>query len=157
MTFADRVYAALVQDVPLEDDVALLAIESVPLGPHLELTLRATPAVLVGLRRTLGRWLIRHGVAPEVRFDITVAVSEAAGNAIEHAYGPGEALFTVVGEYTPQEVRLKVGDSGEWRRSTRSGRGRGLEIMRQLMDSADVEQSQDGTTVTLVKRLGEAS
>ncbi|HEV7585918.1 MAG TPA: SpoIIE family protein phosphatase [Solirubrobacteraceae bacterium] len=154
LTFADRVYFSLIQDVPLEDDVALLAIESVPIGTRLELTLSATPSVLVGLRRTVARWLIRQGVPPDVRFDIVVAVSEAAGNAIEHAYGPGDASFTIEGEYSGEEVRVTVRDTGEWRRTTRSGRGRGLTIMRQLMDSTEVEHSESGTSITLAKRLG---
>jgi anti-sigma regulatory factor (Ser/Thr protein kinase) len=156
-TFADRVYFGLLQHVPLEDDVALLAIESVPLGGRLELSLSATPSVLVGLRRTIGRWLIRHRVAPNVRFDIAVAVSEAAGNAVEHAYRPGAAEFTVEGECSEDEVRVTVRDGGQWRRSTRSGRGRGLTIMRRLMDSAELEQGEGGTTVTLVKRLAGGS
>jgi anti-sigma regulatory factor (Ser/Thr protein kinase)/putative methionine-R-sulfoxide reductase with GAF domain len=157
LTFADRVYAGLVQDVALEDDVAMLAIESVPLGPRLELTLSAKPNVLVGMRRTIGRWLIRQGVAPQVRFDIAVAVSEAAGNAIEHAYAPGEAHFTVECERTEDEVRVTVRDTGTWRHATRSGRGRGLGIMRQLMDSAEVERGEGGTAITLVKRIADRS
>jgi serine phosphatase RsbU (regulator of sigma subunit)/anti-sigma regulatory factor (Ser/Thr protein kinase) len=157
LTFADSVHRRLVHDAALEDDVALLAIESVPLGPRLELTLSATPSVLLGLRRTVGRWLMRQGVEPQARFDITVAVSEAAGNAVEHAYGPGEASFTVEGERSGAELRITVRDGGQWRRSSRSGRGRGLTIMRELMDSAEVEQREDGTAVTLLKRISGTS
>jgi anti-sigma regulatory factor (Ser/Thr protein kinase) len=157
LTFADHVYARLIQDVALEDDVALLAIESVPLGSRLELNMEATPTVLVGLRRTIGRWLMRHGVASDARFDITVAVSEAAGNAIEHAYPPRYAAFTVECEWSEDEVRVTVRDTGQWRHATRTDRGRGLMIMRELMDSTEVEQGDDGTSVTLVKRLSGAS
>jgi anti-sigma regulatory factor (Ser/Thr protein kinase)/putative methionine-R-sulfoxide reductase with GAF domain len=156
LTFADHVYAGLVQHVALEDDVALLAIESVALGSHLELTLEAAPSVLVGLRRTLGRWLLRHGVRSETRFDVTVAVSEAAGNAIEHAYGLRDAVFTVECDCSQEEVRVTVRDTGRWRESTRSDRGRGLMIMRELMDSTEVRHGESGTAVTLVKRTSAA-
>jgi anti-sigma regulatory factor (Ser/Thr protein kinase) len=156
LTFADHVYAGLVQHVALEDDVALLAIESVALGSHLELTLEAAPSVLVGLRRTLGRWLLRHGVQSETRFDVTVAVSEAAGNAIEHAYGLRDAVFTVECDCSQEEVRVTVRDTGRWRESTRSDRGRGLMIMRELMDSTEVRHGESGTAVTLVKRTSAA-
>jgi serine phosphatase RsbU (regulator of sigma subunit)/anti-sigma regulatory factor (Ser/Thr protein kinase) len=154
-TFADHVYAGLIQDVALDDDVALLAIESVPLGSRLELTLEAVPSVLVGLRRTLGRWLVRRGLPQEARFDVIVAVSEAAGNAIEHAYGLRDAVFTVECECSEPEVRVTVRDTGRWRESTRSGRGggRGLMIMRGLMDSTEVQHGEEGTAVTLVKRF----
>jgi serine phosphatase RsbU (regulator of sigma subunit)/anti-sigma regulatory factor (Ser/Thr protein kinase) len=159
LTFADHVYADLVQHVALDDDVALLAIESVPLGSHLELTLEASRSALVGMRRTLGRWLVRHGVEPETRFDITVAVSEAAGNVIEHAYGLRDAVFTVECECSDGEVRVTVRDTGRWRGATRSdrGRGRGLMIMGELMDATEVRHGESGTAVTLVKRTSEAA
>jgi hypothetical protein len=84
-SFADRVYRALIDEAPLEDDVALLAIESMPLEDTLEMTLPARPNVLGGLRNTLGRWLQAAGADENELFDITVSASEAAANAIEHA------------------------------------------------------------------------
>lgn len=152
-TLADRIYEALARDTTLDDDVALLAIESVALGERMELSLDATPRSLAPMRRTLGRWLSRHGVAGEDRFAITMAVSEAAGNAIEHAYGPREARFGLTCQWLPGEVSVAVSDSGGWRGVTRSGRGRGLLIMRELMDGIDVDSGEDGTTVMLTKQL----
>jgi serine phosphatase RsbU (regulator of sigma subunit)/anti-sigma regulatory factor (Ser/Thr protein kinase) len=152
-TLADRVYESLARDTTLEDDVALLAIESVALGDRMELSLDATPRSLAPMRRALGRWLARHRVAGEDRFAITMAVSEAAGNAIEHAYGPREARFEVSCRWLPGEVCVAVSDSGGWRGATRRGRGRGLLIMRALMDGIDVDSGDGGTTVTLTKHL----
>ncbi len=159
LTLADHIYRELVHDpslegVPsLEDDIALLVIGSVPLGDSFELTLEAAPRVLAGLRRTIARWLTTHGVGPDERFDIAVAVSEAAGNAIEHAYGPHRAHFTVDCRWLDGEVRAVVRDSGRWRTPGSRGRGRGLEIMRELMDSVQIERGKEGTTITLVKRI----
>jgi serine phosphatase RsbU (regulator of sigma subunit)/anti-sigma regulatory factor (Ser/Thr protein kinase) len=156
-TFADRVYSRLVGDALLEDDVALLAIESPPLGARLELDLEATPRVLVGLRRAIGHWLTKHEISEGERFDIILAASEAAGNAIEHAYGPQDGTFTVEGRLSAGEVRVTVRDTGAWRDSTSPERGRGLLIMRELMDAVEVEQTDSGTTVTLIKRVSETS
>lgn len=155
--FADVVYGELVPDESLPDDVALLAVESIPLGETFEMTLLASPRVLAGMRRTIGRWLINHGVPTPERFDITVAASEAAGNAIEHAYGPHEAQFHISCSWSPGRVVVRVSDAGTWRApaSHRRGRGRGLMIMRELMDEVDVRQEHTGTTVTLIKGLPE--
>lgn len=155
VSVADGIYLDLVKDADFEDDLALLAIESVPLGPSFEVSLEASPAVLAGLRRTLGRWLIKHGVPADERFDITVATSEAAGNAVEHAYGLHDAHFRVSCNWTPQEVKVVVRDTGAWRESTSRdhSRGRGLMIMDKLMDTAEVRSGEGGTTVTLAKRL----
>ncbi len=155
-SLADRVYRALAGRIGLEDDVALLAIESIPLGSVVELTLDADPGVLVGLRRTLGRWLTGIGAGEDQLFDIALATSEAASNAIEHAYGARYATFDVRCERLHDEVRVTVHDDGRWRRPRSDGRGRGLKIMRGLMDLVEVDSNERGTTVTLVKRLDDA-
>jgi serine phosphatase RsbU (regulator of sigma subunit)/anti-sigma regulatory factor (Ser/Thr protein kinase) len=156
-SLADRVYRGLLDETTLEDDVALLAIESLPLERTIVLTLDANTRVLAGLRRTLGRWLADHELGEEDLFGLTLAASEAAGNAIEHAYGASEATFTVTCERDDSEVRVIVRDEGSWRESRPYGRGRGLGIMRALVDSAAVERTEQGTTVTLTKRLPKAA
>ena len=153
-SFADRIYRELVEDGgALEDDVALLAIESLTLGPEIEMTLEAEPSVLATLRRALGRWLMSEGVAEEQVFSITLAASEAAANAIEHAYGAQESTFTVSGVHDGDEVRIVISDEGRWRASRPYGRGRGLAIMRALVDDARIERRSDGTSVTLFKKV----
>jgi anti-sigma regulatory factor (Ser/Thr protein kinase)/putative methionine-R-sulfoxide reductase with GAF domain len=152
-SFADRVYRALVDQTPLEDDVALLAVEAVALDDTLEMTLPARPTVLGGLRNTLGRWLQAAGVNENELFDITLSASEAATNAIEHAYGAREASFTVRCEHDGQDVRVTVCDLGRWRTGRRQGGGRGLDIMRSLVDNVTIETDDAGTVVTMTKRL----
>jgi serine phosphatase RsbU (regulator of sigma subunit)/anti-sigma regulatory factor (Ser/Thr protein kinase) len=153
-SFADRVYRVLLDETPLEDDVALLAIETLPLEDALELALPARPNVLAGLRNTLGRWLRAAGANENEAFDVALSASEAATNAIEHAYGALEATFTVRCDRDGQQVTVTVGDSGRWRtaRAHRAG-GRGLEIMRSLVDSVTVDSGDKGTVVTMTKRL----
>ena len=153
-SLADGVYRALSGRMGLEDDVALLAIEAVPLGSVVELTLDADPGVLVGLRRTLGRWLAALGASEDQLFDIALATSEAASNAIEHAYGARHATFSVRCERVQDEVRVTVHDDGRWRHPRANGRGRGLKIMFGLMDVVDVDSNAEGTTVRLAKRIG---
>jgi anti-sigma regulatory factor (Ser/Thr protein kinase) len=152
-TLADGVYRALLDETPLEDDVALLAIESVPLGAELEMTLPARPNVLGGLRKTLGRWLQGAGANEDELFDLTLSASEAAANAIKHAYGGREATFSVRCEDQGRRVTIVVRDTGRWRTTSPSGGGRGLEIMRSLLDEVQVASDDEGTVVTMTKRL----
>ncbi len=158
---ADRVYnrlleKAMLDSATLEDDVALLAIESLPLGAQLDMTLDARPAVLAGLRRLVGRWLSDLGVAPDDLFSVTLAISEAAANAIEHAYGGHEGTFRVTCEQRRDDgaIVVTVSDHGRWRESRPYGRGRGLAIMRSLVDEVDVRRGDEtGTSVTLTKLI----
>jgi anti-sigma regulatory factor (Ser/Thr protein kinase) len=50
-------------------------------------------------------------------------------------------------------VVVTVADSGGWREKRDSDRGRGLDLIRALMDSVDVSPGSDGTVVTMRKRL----
>ncbi len=152
-SFADRVYRALLDDTPLEDDVALLAIETMALGAALEMTLPARPQALGGLRNALGRWLAVVGANESELFDVTLSTSEAATNAIEHAYGARDASFAVCCEHDSGEVTITVRDIGRWRTTRPRGGGRGLEIMRSLLDSVEIESGEEGTVVTMKKRL----
>ncbi|HEV3047551.1 MAG TPA: SpoIIE family protein phosphatase [Solirubrobacteraceae bacterium] len=152
-SFADRVYRVLLDETPLEDDMALLAIETQPLEDALDLTLHARPDVLAGLRGTLGRWLAAAGADEGELFDITLSTSEAAANAVEHAYGAREATFTVRCEHDGEVVRVIVADHGRWRALRPHGGGRGVEIMRSLMDSVAVDSNDDGTVVTMARKL----
>jgi anti-sigma regulatory factor (Ser/Thr protein kinase) len=134
---------------------------SSPLSQHgevLQLTLEAEPMVLAGLRHTVARWLAFHGIAEQDRFDITLATSEAAGNSIEHAYRAHKATLTVTceresaGEPDSAAVRICIRDNGRWRDGGPYGRGRGLAIMRALVDSVEIQRREQGTTVVLTKR-----
>lgn len=160
---ADRIYngmldEAILDSATLEDDVALLAIESLSLEGDLDMVLDTQPAVLTGMRRLLGRWLALAGASEEDVFAITLAVSEAAANAIEHAFGGSEASFRVHCELDRDriEVTASVIDTGRWRESRPYGRGRGMTIMRSLVDDVIVRTGEVGTTVKLRKRLGAA-
>lgn len=118
------------------------------------MTLPARPNVLGALRNALGRWLTAAGANENELFDITLSASEAATNAIEHAYGAREATSTVRCEHDAQQVTIIIRDIGRWRADrSNSGGGRGLEIKRSLIDEVKVDSDQHGTFVTMTKRL----
>lgn len=150
----DSVVGELLGGMEPADDVALLAVrpQPVPSGP-LALSLPAEPAALAGLRRRLGRFLHAAGANEQERYEITLTISEAAGNAIEHAYGPGDASFDVEAEIEDGEVVVCVRDRGTWRERRDERRGRGLRIIEGLMDQVQVTTEREGTTVRMRRRL----
>ena len=86
----DQILGGLLGGKRPSDDVALLALRpEPPTAGSLELRLPADPAALAQLRQRIGRFLDAAGADEQERFELTLAVSEAAMNAIEHAYGPG--------------------------------------------------------------------
>ena len=157
LTLADRVYDRLARETRLEDDLALLAIESLPVGQSLRFTLDASPRTLASFRRAVNHWLTYQGLEETERMDVVLACSEAAANVIEHAHGPVQARFEVDCRCTNGELRVTVKDTGAWRSSSSHKRGRGLIIMRQMMDDIEIVRTQQGTTVTLVKQVKSTS
>jgi anti-sigma regulatory factor (Ser/Thr protein kinase) len=109
------------------------------------------------MRPLLRRWLTHFGAGPDEVYDITVAVQEAATNAIEHAYAPGGASFDVEASCHDHVVTIVIRDRGHWRAPRGTHRGRGLTMMRELMDEVDVQQADEGTTIVLRRSLGRAA
>jgi serine phosphatase RsbU (regulator of sigma subunit)/anti-sigma regulatory factor (Ser/Thr protein kinase) len=139
------------------DDVALLVIRALPLSDPLELRLPADVDTIPPLRRVLGRWL-REAEATTVEIEeISLACSEACANAIEHAYAPGPAALEVHATISEAgDAVISVRDYGSWRPARGSHRGRGMILMKGLMDSVDVNAGDGGTTVRLARRLAVA-
>jgi PAS domain S-box-containing protein len=136
------------------DDVTLLVVRaSATLGEAMDLELIGDPAALASFRQGLRRWLAESGAAPEEVQDIVMACNEACQNAIEHAYGLAPEPFDVELTRDDGEVAITIRDRGGWRDSVSNDRGRGLPLMRALMDVVDIEQRATGSTVVLRRAL----
>lgn len=147
------------QDWP--DDVAVLvAHRRATTQAPLRLDLPAVPASLPGIRRRLTDWLTDLGMDENDRVGVMAAVGEACANAAEHAYrGVEPGPMSVRAAVDPDGVlTVTVHDDGTWRPPDHDpgDRGRGLLIMRQLVDGVSLDD-RDGTTVTLTVRLRRSS
>ncbi|WP_447003310.1 ATP-binding protein [Saccharothrix isguenensis] len=121
----------------------------------------ARPGELAAVRARLDAWLAGEGLSEDDRYDLLIAVNEAASNAIEHAYAPDSTgAVHIDAEARPDgRVVVVVADDGSWRvpAPALSTRGRGLLLMRENVDEVMVDRRPDGTTVTLVLTPGNRS
>jgi anti-sigma regulatory factor (Ser/Thr protein kinase) len=102
------------------------------------------------LRKQLRSWLGSLGCPAETSGDIVLAASEAAANSIEHGAPADGRGIAIVGRADNGTISLVIRDHGSWKEPGRaSNRGRGLPIMRQLMDTVVVEPADDGTVVRM--------
>ena len=132
----------------------MIAARLPPLPDELVSRWPADSDVLASVRRLLRRWLRTRGATEEETYDITVACQEACANAVEHAYGPGAAVVRRRGQLiVTARIRLTVRDGGRWRAPRGTHRGRGLPLMRALMETVDVQHGDDGTVVVLERTL----
>ena len=150
----DRILSGVLGDSFPADDVALLAVRPEPVpADRFDLSLPAEPGSLVVLRRRFGRFLHAAGASPAEAYEVTLTVCEAAGNAIEHAYGPRDATFDVEAAFEDGELVATVRDNGSWRERRSEHRGRGLAIIKGLMDDVKVATEHGGTVVRMRRRL----
>ena len=156
---ADRVAGRVLAEAAAreggEDDVALLVIRSVELPRRMDVEIPADSGSLRVTRRRMHAWLALQGVGEQQRTDAVLAVSEACNNAIEHAYRERGGTIALCLEVVDGVLRMQVEDRGLWRldgdRSIE--RGRGLPIMRGIMDSVEIERGSNGTRVRFEHRI----
>ena len=89
--------------------------------------------------------------------DVLIAVGEAVANSIEH--GHRERLEGTVGlraTAVADRLHLTVVDTGSWKppqSDPNSHRGRGIMLMRALMQDVTIEPSETGTTIHMHTRI----
>jgi anti-sigma regulatory factor (Ser/Thr protein kinase)/putative methionine-R-sulfoxide reductase with GAF domain len=137
----------------LRDDVALVVLQNSEVPAELDIAVPANPKALAQVRRSLRQWLRQRGAGHDETAEVTLAVSEACANAIEHAYSPAPARFYIRASESAGEVAIVVRDHGRWRSPRGRDRGRGLAIMRAATDSCDVNSGDGGTEIVLRRRL----
>ena len=150
----ERALAALRPQGAVDDDVALLVLQTSE-GVHgLKSSHLALPENLGEARGALRDWLSDVGASAAEIGEIQLAANEACMNVIEHAYDPqGSGRFELEGHLDGQTVVLIVRDSGRWSEVRARGRGRGLKLMEAVMDSVQLSFSSQGTIVVLRREL----
>ncbi len=128
----------------------------------MELSVPASPSRLAVLRRAARAYL--RGLSDEVADDVVLALHEVATNAVLHGSRDGQPIQVVVhvndgwveasvldhGPQAPAGLPADA-DPGELRAF-----GRGLWLLRRLVDEVRLERVKRGTRVTLRRAIGPA-
>jgi PAS domain S-box-containing protein len=136
------------------DDVAVVLYRH---PAPLELAFPAHTAQLRPVRARLRRWLDGCGLSTPLGQDALVAAGEAVANAIEHGHrdNPGQEI-RLRAAVTANLLRLTVADTGRWLPpgpEPAPYRGKGLSLMRAMMDNVSIDTGAAGTTVTMDVRI----
>lgn len=110
-------------------------------------------------RRFVSELLARAAAPQTVQDELAVAVTEACSNAVRHAPDGGPYRLTV--DINDARCLIEVRDGGPGfdpsapaNGSLDRDGGRGLVLMRALVDDVRFEQRRPGFTVTMIKSLG---
>ncbi|REH46063.1 anti-anti-sigma factor [Kutzneria buriramensis] len=146
----DRVLNELGHHDGAGDDIALVAVRILPAPLHTDLP--AQPHQLAALRRQVAEWTAGIGLGGDELDDLQLALGEATGNAVEHAYRtsdrPGRVQVTLSAD-RDGGLRITVADQGVWQPPPLDPgfRGRGVQIIKALADEVDIDVGSAGTVV----------
>ncbi|GAB3163528.1 SpoIIE family protein phosphatase [Microbispora hainanensis] len=137
-----------------DDDVALLLYRH---PAPLEMTFPAESSQLAPVRKALRSWLGQCDLPTQIVQNVLVAAGEACANAIEHGHrhAPGD-IVRLRAEASVDNLRLTVADTGRWKSpepEANSHRGRGVALMRAMMQQVTITPGPYGTTVDMQMRI----
>jgi serine phosphatase RsbU (regulator of sigma subunit)/anti-sigma regulatory factor (Ser/Thr protein kinase)/transcriptional regulator with GAF, ATPase, and Fis domain len=151
---ADEIMTRLAPSGGYQDDVVLLLYRN---PAPLEMSFPANVNQLGRSRAALRSWLTRARVEPDQAHDMLVAAGEAVANAIEHGHRDSpEGVITLRATALVDRVVLTIADTGSWkppRQAADQHRGRGITLMRALMEDVAIDPDATGTTVHLFARI----
>ena len=126
------------------------------------MTLPPTSSSLPDLRRSVAGTL--DNLDESVVADVLLALDEAVSNAVRHGSRAGEPVMVTV-ESDGEWVEMTVRDGGPTPRLPRlpaepppalQTGGRGLWLILQLVDEVRLQRIEDGTRLTMRRRVGSA-
>ncbi|QLL08658.1 SpoIIE family protein phosphatase [Mycobacterium vicinigordonae] len=136
------------------DDVAVLLYRQ---PAPLAMEFVADAEQLAGSRAALRSWLTQVGVEPTQIQDVLTAAGEAVANAIEHGHrDKPHGTVSLRATAVVDRLQVTVTDSGVWKPPTKvpgMSRGRGIALMRVLMEDFSIHSTDAGTTVHMYARI----
>jgi anti-sigma regulatory factor (Ser/Thr protein kinase) len=151
---ASEIMSRLAPDGGYQDDVALLLYRQ---PTPLQLDFPAEVSELAGTRTALRSWLKRADVDAEQVQDVLIATGEAVANAIEHGHRDHRGgIVSLRATALADRVHVTVVDTGVWktpRPDIDITRGRGVTLMRALMQDVSIHPDTTGTTVHMFSRI----
>lgn len=142
-----------------------IAKETPPFKSHFnkKIVIPASPRYLNKIRRQTVNMMTNLGFSEALTYDIVVAVSEACSNSIEHGSLSKRHSIFVIFDYTIGQLTIDVIDSGSGfdeieamdRRIDDPTRGRGITLIKELMDEVKFVNNDRGFTVKMKKYLYE--
>ena len=151
---ADQLMSRLEPHGGYPDDVAVLLYRQ---PAPLAMNFVADVNHLAPSRAALRSWLTQAGVEPDQIVDVLIATGEAVANAIEHGHRDRpEGIVSVRATALVDRLQVTVTDTGTWKTPHKVAdisRGRGIVLMRGLMEDFAIHSDDAGTTVHLHTRI----
>jgi anti-sigma regulatory factor (Ser/Thr protein kinase) len=120
--------------------------------PRLEHTMRSVPLAVPALRRAARGFASDHGAGYELQLTVSVAVSEAVGNAVRHAYDPsrpGPVILTATTQDSMLLITVRDLGKGFQEGSPSGGLGLGLKLIAESAADMEIRQAQSGTELSM--------
>ena len=164
MKLPARFPRALEHGGPVPAETESIAL-SKPKAGRLSFTLASTMDSVAEVEAAAEKLAEEAGLDEDERFRVTMAVREAAVNAVLHGndYDPGKKIAVSL-ENTGEALVVSIADEGKGLdpetlpdplapENLMRGTGRGIFLIRSFMDEVHFRQLNPGTELTLIKKL----
>jgi CheY-like chemotaxis protein/anti-sigma regulatory factor (Ser/Thr protein kinase) len=148
----DRLVGRMLPTGRPSDDVAVIAVKR-STDRTLSIRLPAHSSNLAPIRALMRRWLGTQGASTDETRDIVLAVGELASNACTHASPMVDGTLVVDARQVDGVVRVTIADQGRWRAPLDRGGGRGLTIVRAVVDTLSIDSDEHGTRAHIERAL----
>jgi len=148
---AARILNQVVGRQRASDDIAIVVV-ALDAGPleRLDLVLPAAVSSLRQIRHAMQQLTEDLGVDAQRASALIIATGEAVNNTIEHAYGVTPGPVHLRARRDGGMLVVEIEDRGRWRPERQDTRGgRGITLMRGLVDSMEMTTTDAGTVVRL--------
>jgi anti-sigma regulatory factor (Ser/Thr protein kinase) len=151
---ADHLMSGLEPGGGYPDDVAVLLYRQ---PAPLAMDFAADASQLAPSRDALRSWLTNAGVGTEQIQDVLIATGEAVSNAIEHGHRDRpDGIVSLRASAVVDRLQVTIVDTGAWKQPREVAdisRGRGITLMRGLMEDFTIHSDDVGTTVHMYARI----
>jgi anti-sigma regulatory factor (Ser/Thr protein kinase) len=151
---ADDLMSGLEPGGGYPDDVAVLLYRQ---PAPLAMDFTADASQLAPSRDALRSWLTNAGVGTEQIQDVLIATGEAVSNAIEHGHRDRpDGIVSLRATAVVDRLQVTIVDTGAWKQPRKVAdisRGRGITLMRGLMEDFTIHSDDVGTTVDMYARI----
>jgi anti-sigma regulatory factor (Ser/Thr protein kinase) len=156
-TSAAAIVSRIAEHADAARDVSLALTAGTDPPHRFACALPAVPVTAPFVRASMRAFAHASGLDTDRLFALQTAVGEAVANSIEHAYGPSVegGVVRVSAQRGSGDLTVWIEDDGQWRLDgdPSETRGRGLPLMRALVDAVDIVSDGRSTTVRLTLLL----
>ena len=152
---ADRIFEEVTPHIGSSDDIALLIVRLLEVPQRMDIEVPSEPSAMAACAGACASGWSCAGSARRSATTRSWRSAKPAATRASTRYRGAPGPIHLLVEHREGALAIRVEDQGGWQPTAPSfERGRGIPLMRAVMDMTTIEHDERGTSVTLSRLLG---